>query len=109
MMNFLMCILTAFLCAFGFICLLYCLADMVCYDKAQPIIFLIPVNASTKDLEFRIASALSQMRHLRAGGENQIIILDNGMNDTTKAIAYKQACLHKNILIVTADELQKMT
>ena len=104
-----MCILTAFLCTFGFICMLYCFADLLFYDKANPVLFLIPVNEKTTDLEFQVANALSQMRHLRAGGEQQIIILDNGMNDITRKIAYKQACLHKNILIVTADELQKMT
>ena len=106
MMNFMACILSAFLCAFGFICLLYCLADALFDQGEESVFLLIGVNENTENLEFKLKSARFNLSRMKCKKKKYIVILDNGMNEITRELAYKEACTHADILIVKADELQ---
>ena len=106
MMNFMACILSAFLCAFGFICLLYCLAETLFDPGDESVFLLVCANEKTDNLEFKLKSARLNLDRLKTKKEKYIIILDNGMNDVMRAVAYREAGTHSDILIVKADELQ---
>ena len=108
MMNFLACILSAFLCTFGFISLLYCLADVFFDPGEESVFLLISANENTDNLELKLKSARLNLNRMKSKKKKYILILDNGMNDFTRELAYKEAGMHTDIIIVHADELQNL-
>ena len=108
MMNFASCVFGAFLCVFGFICLLYCLAELLFEQGDESVFLLICANEKTDNLEFKLKSARLNLGRLKSNKQKYIIILDNGMNDASRELAYKEAGMHADILIVRADELQNL-
>lgn len=108
MMNFLSCILISFLCAFGFICFIYCIAETFFCPRAADTFLLVPLAGAQEDAEMLIKQAKQQRKHMCGNGKHYIIILDNGMDEMARAIAEKEAEISENIYICRADELKKI-
>ena len=108
-MNFVLSMLVAFLCAFGFISLLYYLTELLFTQRDYETFILIPVSEGDEDLEFKLFQAKAQLRRLRDSANVRIIILDNGMSELMRALAQKEAQRSENVLICRVNELQKVT
>ena len=108
-MNFIFGILIAFLSAWGFVVLLYCLAEYLLFQSDAPSFLLVPVSQADEDLEIHIKQAKLQLKHLHGKGARYIIILDNGMSEWMREIACKEAEGNDYIFLCRADELQKFT
>ena len=108
MTTFLAGILLAFFASCGLVALLYCLLARLFIDRDEQTILLIPADEKSEDLELRLKSAKMQLALLPGGEEKHILVLDNGMSESVRELAFREAADGGNITVVRLNELQKL-
>ncbi|MBR0415439.1 MAG: hypothetical protein IJI67_10295 [Clostridia bacterium] len=108
MMNFVVYCIIAFLCAFGFICLLYTVWNGWLARASEPLYILVPCDETTQDIELKIKAAQAALSRCSQKGQKRIVVLDNGMSELTKEIAHLAAEDSGDVLILRANELQNL-
>lgn len=108
MMEFIGMLLVAFLSAFGLVWLICTLVICFACDKERGLYILIPADSACRDLEIKILEAQMQIQRMGGRSIKKIIVLDNGMSDEMRKVALKKVDENNSILIMTADELQKL-
>ena len=106
MLEFISCLIVAFLASFGLICLLKDVFLNLCADDAGEIFVLITADSTCNDLDIKIYEA--QGRAHMISSATKIFILDSGMSEQMRKIAVKYAENNQVVIIKDIDELKKL-
>ena len=106
MLEFISCLIVAFLASFGLICLLKDAFLKLCSDDDGEVFVLITADSNCNDLDIKIYEAQGRAHMLSTGAK--IVILDCGMSEQMKKIAVKYAENNRVVIIKDIDELKKI-
>ena len=106
MLEFISCLIVAFLASFGLICLLKDAFLNLCTDGEGNVFVLITADSACNDLDIKIYDALGRARMLSRGAK--IVVIDCGMSEQMKKIAGKFAENNQVLIIKDIDELKKL-
>lgn len=105
MLEFVSCLLVAFLACVGLICLIKSIFSILFSQKEEPLYILIPADKSCNDLDLKIYEA--KLKRELAGTDFKIAVADLGMNEEMALIAGREEKEGAIIIIRQLDELQK--
>ncbi len=106
MLEFIACLIVAFLASFGLICLLKEAFLRLCSNDDGKAFIIIKADGACDDLDIRLYEALGRA-HM-SGGSAKIIVFDDGMSEQMKKIAHYAAENNGIVIIKDIDELKKL-
>ena len=106
MLEFISCLIVAFLASFGLICLLKDAFLKLCADDESKTFVLISADSTCNDLDIKIYEAQGRANMFSPCAK--IVIIDCGMNAQMRKIALKYAEKNSVTIIEDIDELKKL-